>query len=155
MCKHHGIFGCMSIICINLCMSGIMMTCHVDVIFVQCVGNGCIHFSCHGKLDHLLYILESSFTTHGHTFFISSIQNISIHGFGKFLSVFSVKSFGKIYHIHVVYINSSILKFCIFHIMDRIDFQIFCSLYSRNGCFHTFGISYDQRSADFICFRFH
>ena len=54
------------------------MTGHIDVVFIQCVGNGGIYFTGHCQLDSFLYILESSFTAHGHAFFVCCVKNVCL-----------------------------------------------------------------------------
>ena len=155
MCKHHGVFCCMCIVCIYFGMSGVMMTGHIDVVFIQCVGNGGIYFTGHCQLDSFLYILESSFTAHGHAFFVCCVKNVCLHYLCQLLSVFLIQTFGKIYDIQIININDSWLKFCFLYTMDHIDLHALSTLDSWDCCFHALCISNNKRSANFISLWLH
>ena len=130
VCQHHGIFIRVCVVCIDLCMSGIMMSCHVDCFFTYGIGYRCINFMFHCKINNFYNILESRFSTH--------------------LRYFTVHMLFHIYQLHIIYINCSEFEQCIFYILYCVNLDLLFFSKDLYCLFHTVCITDNNRSASVI-----
>ena len=56
--QHHGVFGCLRVVGVNLRVARVMVIRHIDGFLAQGIGNSGVHFPGHGQLDDLFHILE-------------------------------------------------------------------------------------------------